>query len=255
MVYYCPMGYTVKQISKLAGVSVRTLHYYDEIGLLKPTSIASNGYRIYENEALIKLQQILFYRELDIPLDKIRQVLESPDFDLLSVLESHKLALKTRIARTERIIGTVEDTINYLKGKSTMNDKDLFKAFTEEEQEKYAIEAEKLYDPETVRASNKKWKSYSPEKKAGILAEGNKIYLELLSAMPKGAGSVEVQTCVENWRRHMDYFWTPSLEQLIGLAEQYNFHPGFKKNFDKIDPKLAGFMLEAVKIYVSRSKK
>jgi DNA-binding transcriptional MerR regulator len=254
MVYYDPMAYTVKQISKIAGVSVRTLHYYDEIGLLRPTSKASNGYRLYERGALIRLQQILFYRELDFSLKKIHRIMENPDFDLISALEDHKKALEDRIDRLESIIITVDDTIEHLKGKKTMTDKDLFKPFSEEEQEKYALEAEQLYDPEIVRASNRLWKTYSKEKKTQILAEGSNVYIDMVAAMPKGAASFEVQLCVERWRKHIDHFWTPSLEQLVGLAEGYNIHPGFKKNFDKIDPKLAEFMLEAVKIYVDKAK-
>lgn len=255
MVYYDFMGYTVKQFSRLAGVSVRTLHYYDEIGLLKPTSIACNGYRLYERGALIRLQQILFYRELDFSLENIRQILERPDFDLVSALEEQKRDLIKRIDRLNKIVTTVDKTIDHMKGKRKMTDKELFKPFTDEEQEKYALEAEQLYDPDIVRASNLKWKSYSNQKKAEILAEGSKIYIDIVKVIPKRPASAEVQSCVEHWRRHMDYFWTPSLEQLIGLAEQYNYHSSFKKNFDKIHPKLAEFMLEAVKFYVGKAEK
>ena len=252
MVYYWTMEYTVKQLSRLAGVSVRTLHYYDEISILKPSEIGSNGYRIYHDEALINLQQILFYRELGLSLDEIRRIMENPEFDVRSALICHREALKDRIVRIEGLIQTVDDTLLHLKGKKEMTNKQLFSAFSEEEQDKKALEAEIIYDPETVKASNRLWKSYSSEKKAQILDEGNQVYADLLAAMPLGAGSAEVQTCVEHWRKHMDYFWTPSLSQLVGLAETYNNQPDFKANFDKIDPRLAGFMLEAVKIYVAK---
>ena len=136
-----------------------------------------------------------------------------------------------------------------------MSQKGLFKGFSEEEQEKLAQEAEQKYDPATVRESNRKWKAYSKEKKDAILAEGNKIYVDMIAAMPKGASSVDVQTIVERWRSHMDYFWTPNLDQLLGLANMYNDDPKFKANFDDMHPKLAEFMLEAVTVYVERSKK
>ena len=255
MVYSSNMEYTVKQLSGLAGVSVRTLHYYDEISILKPSSRRSNGYRYYGEDALIILQQILFYRELGLSLDEIRRIMENPGFDVESALASHKEALQERITRLEKLILTVDDTILHLRGRKEMTDKQLFSAFSEEEQEKYALEAEKMYDPEIVKASNRLWKSYSPEMKAQILDEGGEVYRDMVAAMPLGAASSEVQACVERWRRHMDYFWTPSLNQLVGLAENYNNHPGFKANFDKIDPQLAGFMLEAVNIYVSRVEK
>jgi len=254
MVYYLTMEYTVKQLSRLAGVSVRTLHYYDEVSLLKPSSRGLNGYRYYREEDLYRLQQILFYRELDLGLEDIRRIMKTPGFDEMSALVSHRKALQDRIVRLERLIKTVDDTILHLKGKKEMTNKQLFKAFSEEEQDKYALEAEKLYDPETVKKSNRLWKSYSSEMKAQILEEGSMIYTDLVKIMPKGPGSLEAQACVERWRKHMDYFWTPTLSQLIGLAETYNNHPGFKANFDKIDPELADFMLEAVKIYLTKVK-
>ena len=243
--------YTVKKLSTLAGVSVRTLHYYDQIGLLKPAEIAENGYRQYDDAALLRLQQILFYRELDFKLSDIKELLDAPDFEQVSALENHWDALWARLARTERLIRTVEDTIQHLKGEKEMSKKALFQAFSEEEQEKYAKQAEEQYDPETVRESNRKWKNYSAEKKQAILDEGNQVYEDIVAAMPQGADSPEAQACVERWRAHMDYFWTPNLEQLLGLATMYGQSPGFKKNFDAMHPDLADFMREAVTVYVA----
>ncbi|HLP82596.1 MAG TPA: MerR family transcriptional regulator, partial [Nitrosomonas sp.] len=150
--------FTVKQLSKLAGVTPRTLHHYDEIGLFKPSRVGDNGYRYYGDESLLRLQQILFYRELDIPLDDIKKIMGRRDFDVLGALQSHKNALKKQVTRLNRLINTVDNTINHLKGNMTMSDKAYFEGFSEEEQEKYAAEAEQLYDVETVRESNRKWK-------------------------------------------------------------------------------------------------
>jgi MerR family transcriptional regulator, thiopeptide resistance regulator len=248
------MMYTVKQLAKLAGVSVRTLHYYDEIGLLKPSSVGGNGYRHYEEEAALRLQQIRFYRELDLSLEEIKTILGRQEFDVLTALRSHKQALQGRVERLERLILTVDNTIDYLKGKETMTAKGMFEGFSEKEQEKYALEAEQMYDPETVRASNRKWKAYSPMEKERILAEGKEIYTDLAKAMPKGAGSAEVQTVISHWHMHMQYFWSPNDEQLLGLADLYNSDPRFRANYDKVDSKLAGFMREAVKVYVGGRK-
>ena len=247
--------YTVKQLAKLAGVSVRTLHYYDEIGLLKPSSLSGNGYRYYEEAALLKLQQILFYRELELSLDEIKAVTGRPDFDVETALRSHREALQGKVERLKRLIQTVDNTIDHLKGNESLNAKGLFEGFSEEEQEKYAQEAEQMYDPETVRASNRKWKSYSSAQKEHILTEGKAIYTDLAAAMPKGAGSKEVQAVIAHWHQHMQNFWSPNDEQLLGLADLYNDDPRFKANYDKIDPKLAGFMREAVKGYVKRRTK
>ncbi|MBK9601761.1 MAG: MerR family transcriptional regulator [Anaerolineales bacterium] len=247
--------FTVKQLSSMAGVTPRTLHHYDEIGLLKPSRIGENGYRYYGEEALLKLQQILFYRELDIPLDEIKKIMGRRDFDVLGALQSHKDALNKQAVRIDRLIQTVDNTIQHLKGKTKMSEKGLFEGFSEEEQEKYAKEAEQMYDPETVRESNRKWKAYSAAKKEAILAEGKAVYMDMVAAMPKGAASAEVQAIVERWRKHMDYFWTPNLDQLLGLAEGYSDDPRFKANFDKMHPNLAEFMREAVKVYVEKNRK
>jgi DNA-binding transcriptional MerR regulator len=245
---------TVKQLSKLAGVTPRTLHHYDEIGLLKPSRVGDNGYRYYGEEALLRLQQILFYRELDIPLEDIKKILGRRDFDVLGALYSHKDALQKQVARLNRLIHTVDNTINHLKGTSIMSEQEYFEGFSEEEQEKYVLEAEQLYDPETVRESNRKWKAYSPVKKEAIMAEGKAIYTELIAAMPKGASSKDVQALIERWRKHIEYFWTPNLDQLLALANGYNDDPRFKANFDKMHPQLAEFMQEAVQVYVAKNK-
>jgi DNA-binding transcriptional MerR regulator len=249
------MLYTVKQVSCLAGISARTLHYYDEIGLLKPDSVGTNGYRYYGDHAILRLQQILFYRELDLPLDEIKEITGRRDFDALAALESHRRALWQRLERINRLIQTVDETISHLKGQKTMSKKQLFEAFSEEEQEKYAAEAEQLYDPEIVRDSQKKWKSYTKEDKQRIADEGNAAYEAMVAVIPMGPSSPQAQASVDLWRKHMDYFWTPNLEQLVGLTELYNTDVRFKANFDKIDPRLAEFMREAVKAYVGRLKK
>jgi DNA-binding transcriptional MerR regulator len=239
----------------MASITPRTLHYYDEIGLLKPTRLGDNGYRYYGEEALLRLQQILFYRELDMPREEIRKIMGRRDFDVLGALHSHKDALHRQAARLNRLIQTVDNTILHLKGKEPMNAKGIFEGFSEEEQEKYALEAEQMYDAETVRASNRKWKAYSASRKEQIMSEGKAIYIDMIAAMPKGADSPEVQTIVERWRKHMDYFWTPNLDQLLGLADGYNDDPRFKANFDRMHPKLAEFMREAVELYVKSRQK
>ena len=230
---------------------MRTLHNYDQIGLLSPARIAENGYRQYDDAELLRLQQILFYRELDFKLMDIRALLDDPNFDRIAALEEHGNALTARLLRIEGLIETVEDTIQHLKGEKEMSKKALFEAFSEKEQAEYAKQAEQKYNPETVRASNRKWKGYSAEKKQAILDEGNQVYTDMISAMPKGADSPEAQAIVARWRRHIDYFWTPNLDQLLGLAVMYGQSPDFKTKFDAMHPRLTDFFREAVEIYVN----
>ena len=245
---------TVKQLSKLAGVTPRTLHHYDEIGLLKPSRVGDNSYRYYGEESILQLQQILFYRELGIPLEDIKRIMGRRDFDVMGALRSHKEALQKQVTRLNRLIHTVDNTINHLKGNTIMSEKSLFEGFSEEEQEKYAAEAEELYGSESVRESNRKWKAYPAAKKEAIMAEGKAIYTDMIAAIPKGASSPETQAIVERWRKHLEYFWTPNLDQLLALANGYNDDPRFKANFDKLDPQLAGFIREAVQLYVNARK-
>jgi len=239
----------------MAGVTPRTLHYYDQIGLLEPTRIGDNGYRYYGEEALLRLQQVLLYRQLDMPLAQIQEILAESDFDVQGALQSHKEQLHRRIQQLERLVQTVDHTMLYLKGKMEMCGKQLFEAFSEQQQVEYEKEAMQMYDPEVVKASNAKWRSYTAEEKQRIGEEGNAAYQALLEAMPEGPASTAAQKGVELWRKHMDYFWTPDDEQLLGLADLYNDDPRFKANFDKIDPGLAAFVREAVDVYVSNRRK
>ena len=243
------MNYTVRQLAQLSGVSVRTLHYYDEIGLLRPSRVGANGYRYYDEPAVMRLQQILLYKELELSLDEIRDLLDQPDFDVLRALEDHRRALQQRLGRLRRLLLTVDQTIAHVKGERTMEDKELF-AFSEEQQAKYEQEAEALWG-ETVRASSRQWKRYSPEKKKQIFAEGEAVYLDMIERLNAGdePGSPAAQAVVERWAQHMRYFYEPTLEIMRGLGGAYVEHPGFRAFFDKMHPRLAEFMRDAIEAY------
>lgn len=246
--------FTVKQLSKLAGVTPRTLYHYDDIGLLKPSQIGENGYRYYGEESLLRLQQILFYRELDMPLDEIKRIMGRHDFDLLPALESHKYELAKRIERLGRLLRTVDDTIAHVKGEKEMSKRQYFQAFSDEQQAEYEKEAAQKYDMNTVKASQKKWQSYTTVDKQRIGEEGNDITEALLQSMPKGPSSPEAQAALERWRQYIGNFWVPNDEQFAGLIDLYNDDPRFKANFDKVDPNLVAFMKEAVEVYMTKRK-
>ncbi len=246
--------FTIKQFSQLAHVTPRTLRYYDQIGLLKPDEIGNNGYRYYSDASLLKLQQILFYRELEIPLEQIKEIMGRQNFNLQAALEDHKHQLGKKIDRLNKLINTVDQTLKYIKGEEKMNKKMLFDAFNEEEQQKMEEEALQMYDPATVKESNRKWKSYSTAEKQKISDQGNAVYQGFVEVMSKGPDSPQAQACVQRWRDHMNYFWVPNEEQLLDLADLYNDDPRFKKNFDNFHPDLAEFVREAVRVYVTRLK-
>ena len=131
------MAYTVNKLAKLSGVSIRTLHYYDESGLLKPAYYGDNGYRYYEEEQLLMLQQILFFRQLGFQLNEIQRVLSSDDFDKIKALSSHKQILEQNLDRTHKLIKTIDKTILHLKGKAKMKDTEYFDGFDAKKQEEY----------------------------------------------------------------------------------------------------------------------
>lgn len=123
------MTYTVKKLAKLSGISIRTLRFYDTIGLLKPAYYGDNNYRYYENEQILLLQQILFYRELGFPLNDIQKIISSDHFNKIDALISHKQVLTQSLDRTKKLIKTIDQTISHLRGKISMRDEELFFGF------------------------------------------------------------------------------------------------------------------------------
>lgn len=244
--------YSVKQLAAVAGVSPRTLHYYDEIGLLHPTRNPVNGYRVYQAEALLRLQQILFLRELGMSLDEIQHTLDRPDFDLLPALEQHRQALLERRGRLDQLVRTVESTIQHMKGNIAMDAKDLYAGFTPEQEQAYTAEAQRRWGEQNVNESVKRWGSYSTEKKQNILKEGGEIYQAIVAAMPSGPGSPQAQEGITRWHQNLRYFYEPTKDILLGLGDLYNDDPEFNAFFQRIHPELAGFMRQAIQIYCAK---
>ncbi len=244
--------YTVKQLAALAGVTVRTLHYYDEIALLHPALVGANGYRYYDDSALLRLQQILLYREFGMELMQIKDIFDSPDFDLVTALRAHREVLRDRITRTENLINTVDETIRHLEGEIPMSGKQLFEAFSEETQRQYEREARLQYDPQIVNDSVRRWNGYSKAEKDQILAETGEIYSDVVAAIEAGVPpqSPEMQAILERWHKNIFHFYEPTLEILRGLGEVYNSDPAFIANFQKLHPELPAYLQQGIAQYV-----
>ena len=244
--------YTVKQVADLAGVSVRTLHHYDAIGLLHPSQVGTNGYRYYDDSALLRLQQILLYREIGLELAQIKDILDHPDFDVFDALVSHRQVIQERIARLHHLLSTIDDTILYVKGERDMSKKRLFTHLSQEEEAQNTRLARLQYGPEYVNESMRRWQSYSNAQKEIIREEGNQIYEEMAAALTAGtsAHSAEVQAILVRWHEHIRYFYEPTLEILRGLGELYNTSPDFMANFEKLHPDLPTYLQEAITQYV-----
>lgn len=243
------MTYTVRQLAVLAGVTPRTLHYYDEIGLLQPSFIGNNGYRYYDEAAALRLQQILFFRELGMGLDKIRIAVDSADFDVEAALRGHRDALRNRVGRLEQLIATVDKTIMHLRGQRAMSAKELFEGFDDETQARYEAEVAEKYGSHLVEESRRRWKGYTGADKERILAEGGSIYRDLAMMIDRDPADAEVQAAIGRWHDNIRAFYEPTPEIMRGLAQGYEEHPEFAAFYAAIHPDLPGFLRRAIEIY------
>ena len=244
--------YTVKQVADLAEVSVRTLHHYDEIGLLQPSKVGSNRYRYYDDDALLRLQQILFYREMGLELMQIKEILDSPDFNLVAALHAHRTVLQEKISRLQNLMQTVDATIKHVGGEAIMSKKRLFQAFSDEQQKDYERLARLQYGPDVVNESIRRWNRYTKAEQDTILEEAGQIYSELVKAIEAGKSpnSDEVLAILQDWHNNLRYFYKPTLEILRGLGEGYNSHPDFIANFQNLHPDLPQYLQESITHYV-----
>lgn len=245
------MSYTVRQLARLAGVTPRTLHYYDAIGLLRPSAVGDNGYRTYDDAAALRLQQILFFRELDLSLNEIRDVLDGPEFQTVPALEKHRRALQARVARLNGLIHTIDRTVLHLKGQIEMSTKELFEGFDDETQARYEEEAAQMYDPRMVQESSRRWKSYTAEDKARIQTEGGAVYQDLLPLLDRDPADAAVQTVIARWHEHLHAFYEPTPDILRGLGQAYAEDPRFAAFFTAMHPDLPGFFSRAIEHYVT----
>ncbi|WP_461207304.1 MerR family transcriptional regulator [Clostridium sp. DL1XJH146] len=246
--------YKVKEVADVVGISVRTLHHYDKIGLLKPESINEAGYRLYSENDLIKLQQVLFFKELDFKLEDIKIILNDPKFDREGALKTHKEILIKKKQRLEEIIKSVDTTLSSIKGGIDMSKKETFEPFDMREindyKEKYAEEVKAKYDKKVVDECNKKTAKYSKNKWQEITEEGNEIYRKIAAIMEKGPKDEEVQKLVAQYRKYIsDNFYTFTVEIFRGLGDLYVCDDRFTKNIDKTKPGLAEFLKEAMHFY------
>ncbi|MCF6136679.1 MerR family transcriptional regulator [Pseudalkalibacillus berkeleyi] len=246
--------YKVKEVSEMVGVSVRTLHYYDQINLLKPESITPAGYRLYTNRNLERLQQILFFKEIGFQLDKIQEILDRPDFDRKQALYTHKKLLSEKKKRMEEMIRTVDRTIQSIEGGTKMKEKDMFNGFDmkeiEEHERKYSEEAKKMYGTDIVEYTQQRTSKYTKEDWARIQNESKDIYQRIADRMDHSPNDQEVQKAVGEWRQHItNYYYDCTIEIFRGLGDLYVEDERFTKNINKMKPGLAQFLRDAIHIY------
>ena len=249
------MECTVNKLARMSGVSTRTLRYYDEIGLLKPTRITSAGYRIYGCKQVDDLQQILFYKELDFALDEIKALIQVPEFDRGAAFADHLTRLNQKRERLDMLIGNVEKSIIAMKGEFIMADKEKFEGFKQkliaENEEKYGVEIREKYGDEEVDEFNANFMGLTKEQ----FDEGERLQKEmekeLAAAFAAGdpAGEAAQKAC-DLHRQWLCVFYPKySKAYHLGLAEMYVADDRFRENYDKIAPGCTEFLRDAIKVY------
>ncbi len=254
------MAYTVKKLSEISGVTVRTLHFYEEAGLLKPAYYGSNGYRYYEEKELLQLQQILFFKELGLTLKQIHKVLGKSDFDQIAALHSHRRALSCEWEKIGLLLKTIDKTIKHLKGEKKMKDKEMFDGFNialvkAKEGQSYS-KAEKI----VVQSVKNPTKNAEDVEKRGkdyydnIVNTAHGIFKELAHCIEKGLDPAadEVQKIIKKHHAFAEQTHSATKEVYKAMAQLYAEHPEFRNQLDPFHPSLAAFMAEAMKVFADR---
>lgn len=249
------MEYSVNALTKLSGVSARTLRYYDEIGLLKPLRIAQSGCRMYGPQEVDRLQQILFYRELGFPLKDIQALLEDPDFDKLRAFENHLQALEAKRSRLDALIANVSKSISSLRGDCQMTDKEKFQGFGKklvaENEALYGAEAREKYGDGEVDAANKHISGMTQEQYQATEVIRRELEETLQAAFEQGdpAGELAQKACElhKQWLCAFYPKYTKAYHR--GLVEMYVMDDRFRANYDKLGEGCTEFLRDAVNIF------
>jgi DNA-binding transcriptional MerR regulator len=249
------MEYTVQKLGLLAGVSTRTLRYYDEISILKPARINSSGYRIYGQPEVDRLQQILFYRELGVSLEEIKEMITSPSFDAVHALREHREKLLDKRVQLDVLIANVDLTLAQREGTKTMSDKQKFEGFKQnlidDNEKQFGEEIRAKYGADPIDKANKRIKGMTEKQYAEIQQLGVDIHTTLAEAFATGDPAGELaQKAADLHRQWLSFYWDSySKEAHAGVAQMYVDDERFTTYYDKDQPGAAAFLRDAVVNY------
>ena len=251
--------YTVNQLAQLAGISVRALHHYDEIGLLKPAFTGENRYRYYGEEELLRLQQILIHRELDIPLADIGAILDAPGFDQVRTLQRQRERLEEQAQRYARMVKTIDRTIARLKGDRAMKDADLYSGVVSpEKQAEYEQWLVDRYGEDMeaqIERSRKAMAEMSKDEMAAAMAELEAVEQGLAEGLRRGIPpqARSLDPMIERHRAWVARSWGRdcSPAAYAGLADIYE-HPDFRARYEAIAPGFADYLTTAMRSWAKR---
>ena len=241
--------YTIHELAGMAGVSVRTLHHYDQIGLLKPSNPTPAGYRLYAENDLLRLQQILFYKELGLPLRQIRSLLDQPGFDQVAALKDHRRVLEVEMERLALLLKTIDRTIiRITEDPMELTDAELYEGFPQETAERYQREAAALW-PETYAETNRRIRKLSKEQWNAVKAEGDALNRQLAGLMDKAPGDPQVQQAIARHHAWIENFYPAPAELYRGLGQMYAEQPEFRATYERYAPGLADFINAGIAYY------
>jgi DNA-binding transcriptional MerR regulator len=252
------MGLTVGEVASLASVSVRTLHHYDDIGLLSPSERSENGYRHYGGDDLAALQQVLFFRELGFGLGEIARIMHDPSFDRLEALRMQRRMLTDKSAQLAHMIEAVEAALDATEGGVTMDAKDMFEAFGDFDPKEYEKEVEERWGgTEAYAESARRTTRYTKQDWLEIRAETEAVNAALAALMDEGvpADDPRAMDLAEEHRLQIDRrFYPCSQEMHVGLGEMYVMDSRFAQNYEKVRAGLAQYMRDAIEANAARAK-
>lgn len=246
------MQMKVKEVSNLTGISVRTLHHYDEIGLLNPDHVTESGYRIYSQDNIETLQQILFFRELGFSLKKIQEIISSPSFDRQEALLIQRKMLVKKRCQLDKMIETIDRTIKYDRGEIEMSNKEKFEGF-DFKTNPYEEEARHRWGDKAVDNANAKLAEKGRGGREALSVSMNKIYKKLAELREESPASEEAQAAIREWYDFLNDIGDYSLEAFKGLGEMYVYDQRFTKNIDQFGEGLAVFMRDAMAIFADNN--
>jgi DNA-binding transcriptional MerR regulator len=245
-------NYTVKQLAKMAGISVRTLHLYDKIKLLRPAARTRAGYRMYNQAELLRLQQILFYKELDLPLKDIGRILDEPSFDIVKALESHKKALSLKKVRINTLLKTIDNTLLTLKNKTMMNADELYEGLSPQQAAAYRKEAVEAYGSEVVEHAENHLKKLDKAAMQALIAKQKDLAQALYLLYEQDPTAPHVQELISQHYTNTRKLWgtehatDKQAEAYKGLGNLYLTDERFNLTGDKNYLKFAAFIKTAM---------
>ncbi|WP_156299419.1 MerR family transcriptional regulator [Streptobacillus canis] len=245
--------YLIKKISEISGVSVRTLHYYDEIGLLSPKKY-ENGYRYYSDEDISILQLVLFYKYLGFSLKDIKKMIKGDQLDILANLKKQLSLMKKEKYKLMLLIKTLENTINVEERKLDMDVKEKFKGFTYKDNEKYREEAIKKYGNKVIEESIEKQKGKEQE----VIDEFNNIFFSFSENLLQGLESNSIENIELAKKLHKQickYGFDCKIDIFSKIGYGYVYNEEFKNNLDKFGNGVAQYVCDAIQEYVKKNKK